>query len=82
MVSEKKWKIEKLTTEDGQRVITIVHLSLRLRCTKKLSWVMTFESEGLLIVAIFLTTLVDIVNLTLKCDLFFKNFHISHVYTL
>ena len=27
-------KCEKLTTDDGQRVITIVHLSLRLRCTK------------------------------------------------
>ena len=45
----RSWKCEKLTTDDGrtdrqtdrrttddgQRVITIVHLSLRLRCTKK-----------------------------------------------
>ena len=45
MVSEKKskmWKVNdgrttdgRRTTDDGQRVITIVHLSLRLRCTKK-----------------------------------------------
>ena len=38
----RRWKCEKLTTtddgrqtDDGQRMITIVHLSLRLRCTKK-----------------------------------------------
>ena len=40
-VSEKKSKMWKLTTDgprttdDGQRMITIVHLSLRLRCTNK-----------------------------------------------
>ena len=39
-VSEEKSKIWKVnddgrTTDDGQRMITIVHLSLRLRCTKK-----------------------------------------------
>ena len=43
-------KCEKLTTDDGQRVITIVHLSLRLRCTKnqqqKFSWkVLVRESK-------------------------------------
>ena len=27
-------KCEKLQTDDGQRVVTIVHLSLRLKCTK------------------------------------------------
>ena len=38
-VSEEKSKIWKVNdgrmTDDGQRMITIVHLSLRLRCTKK-----------------------------------------------
>ena len=42
-VQRRSRKCEKLTTDDGrttddgQRVITIVHLSLRLRCTKKLA---------------------------------------------
>ena len=38
VVSEEKlkmWKVNDGRTDDGQRVITIVHLSLRLRCTKK-----------------------------------------------
>ena len=30
----KSWKCKKLTTDDGQRVIPIVHVSLWLRCTK------------------------------------------------
>ena len=42
----RSWKCEKLTTDgqmdgrtdDGQLVITIVHLSLRLRCTKNNLW--------------------------------------------
>ena len=34
VVSEENSKCEKLTTDDGQSVITIVHLSLRLGCTK------------------------------------------------
>ena len=29
------WRTDGRTTDDGQRMITIVHLSLRLRCTKK-----------------------------------------------
>ena len=44
MVSEEKSKMWKVNdgwtdrrTDDGQRVITIVHLSLRLRCTKNVS---------------------------------------------
>ena len=34
------WKVNdgRRTTDDGQRVITIVHLSLRLRCTKKFAY--------------------------------------------
>ena len=37
-VSEEKskmWKVNDGQMDDGQRVITIVHMSLRLRCTKK-----------------------------------------------
>ena len=30
------WKCEKLTTDNVQHMITIVHLSLQLRCTKNL----------------------------------------------
>ena len=30
---KKSWKCKKLTTDDGQRVIPIVHVSLWLRCT-------------------------------------------------
>ena len=34
-VNDGRTKDGRRTTDDGQRVITIVHLSLRLRCTKK-----------------------------------------------
>ena len=44
-------KCEKLTTDgrtdDGQRMITIVHLSLRLRCTKKSKSKIHSESRGI-----------------------------------